>query len=110
MDQTAYPFVSRICLIVDIGVPLPLTVQNVRLAPRTGIPCITTHDGGLALRTCYTTVLTHYEDSGARWCLHPVSASSSSKNSSNRSLSVRGDCPIALCATPCPVGPLYRQV
>src|SRR5215510_11697911 len=33
MDETAYPFVSRICLIVVIGIPLSLTAHARRARP-----------------------------------------------------------------------------
>src|SRR5215471_14331595 len=83
MDQTAYPFVSRICLTVVIGVPLSLTAHTVGRVPGTSTPCITTHDGGLALCQCCTAVLPHHEPSGAHWCL---STSSPGKNGGNRRL------------------------
>src|SRR2546428_9581722 len=50
MDQTAYPFVSRICLTVVIGVPLSLTIHTLGQAPGAGTSWVTTRAGGLVLR------------------------------------------------------------
>src|SRR5215831_8732426 len=99
MDQTAYPFVSRICLTVVIGVPLSLRLRRRRTPSLTGaLPSRPTlwdglqapaphvsqpHDDGLALCQCCTAVLPHHEPSGAHWCL---SISGPGENGCNRRL------------------------